>query len=224
MSLQTPYRVYERLHFAMTLTFIAGFVNAFTYITQDAKFATMQTGNVIGFGLRLATGDWQEAFGFLLPVFVFVFGQVVTYYLSRWSLQRQLDWHLIASFVLTAIAMVTILLTPFLPSFFTLSAMALFASVQVEAFKVLKGTSYANVMMTGNLKNVGYLLTKGMIEGDTLSQIAAINISMTIFSFVLGVISSSFFALHFDEYGLAPVLLPLFLLNYLLYQEKEPKN
>lgn len=41
------YRVFEGLRIASCLTFISGYLNAFTYLTQGGRFAGVQSGNVI---------------------------------------------------------------------------------------------------------------------------------------------------------------------------------
>lgn len=48
------YQVYEGLRCAMTLCFISGYVNAFTYMTQGKRFAGVQTGNLLSFAIRLS--------------------------------------------------------------------------------------------------------------------------------------------------------------------------
>lgn len=120
---------------------------------------------------------------------------------------------------MTLIALVTSLLTPFLSSFFTVSALAFFASIQVDTFKTLRGASYANVMMTGNIKNAAYLLTKGIYEKNQEMIHIGRNTLIIILAFALGVVSSTVLSLTYKECALAPILIPLFYVNYLLAQE-----
>lgn len=161
------YQVYEGLRCAMTLCFISGYVNAFTYMTQGKRFAGVQTGNLLSFAIRLSEQQLKEALQFLLPMIVFMLGQSFTYFMHRWATKKGLHWYLLSSFILTGIAFGTALFTPFLPSNVTVAALAFFASIQVDTFKTLRGASYANVMMTGNIKNAAYLLTKGLYEKIT---------------------------------------------------------
>lgn len=158
------YQVYEGLRCAMTLCFISGYVNAFTYMTQGKRFAGVQTGNLLSFAIRLSEQQLKEALQFLLPMLVFMLGQSFTYFMHRWATKKGLHWYLLSSFILTGLAFGTALFTPFLPSNVTVAALAFFASIQVDTFKTLRGASYANVMMTGNIKNAAYLLTKGLYE------------------------------------------------------------
>ncbi len=47
MSRFKNYRIFEGLRVATVLTFISGYLNAFTFITQGGRFAGVQSGNVI---------------------------------------------------------------------------------------------------------------------------------------------------------------------------------
>lgn len=68
------YQVYEGLRCAMTLCFISGYVNAFTYMTQGKRFAGVQTGNLLSFAIRLSEQQLKEALQFLLPMIVLCLG------------------------------------------------------------------------------------------------------------------------------------------------------
>lgn len=48
------HQVYEGIRCASALTFISGYVNAFTFVTQGRRFAGVQTGNVLYFAIRIA--------------------------------------------------------------------------------------------------------------------------------------------------------------------------
>ncbi len=213
------YQVYEGLRCAMMLCFISGYVNAFTYMTQGKRFAGVQTGNLLSFAIRLSEKQLEEALQFLLPMLVFMLGQSFTYFMHRWAKQKGLHWYLLSSFILTGIAFGTALFTPFLPSNFTVAALAFFASIQVDTFKTLRGASYANVMMTGNIKNAAYLLTKGLYEKNQEITHIGRNTLIVILAFACGVVCSTILSLTYDEYALTPILIPLLYVNYLLAQE-----
>ena len=41
------YRVFEGLRVATLVSYIGGFIDAYTYNTQDERFASIQTGNLL---------------------------------------------------------------------------------------------------------------------------------------------------------------------------------
>ena len=57
MSSSRYYRVFEGLRVATVLTFISGYLNAFTFVTQGGRFAGVQSGNVIATAYHLALGN-----------------------------------------------------------------------------------------------------------------------------------------------------------------------
>ncbi len=65
--------------------------------------------------------------------------------------------------MMLVLILLTIILSPIMPASFTIASLAFVASIQVETFRRLRGAPYANVMMTGNVKNA-YLWFKGLIE------------------------------------------------------------
>lgn len=213
------YQVYEGIRCAAALTFISGYVNAFTYVTQGKRFAGVQTGNLLSFAIRLSQHNYDQALNFVLPMAFFMIGQSFTYFMHRWSNKHQLHWYLLSSVTLTIIALITAVVTPVLPQFVTVAALAFFASIQVDTFKSLRGAPYANVMMTGNIKTAAYVLTKGLYEKNGELILIARNIFVIIVTFVFGVICSTYFSRHYGEMALWAMLIPLAYVNYLLVTE-----
>ncbi|VTS36178.1 permease [Streptococcus pseudoporcinus] len=89
----------------------------------------------------------------------------------------------------------------------------------MDTFKSLRGANYANVMMTGNIKNAAYILTKGLYEKNKELILIGRNTLIIIMTFILGVICSSFLSYRFGEMALMAMLLPLGYVNYLLLVE-----
>lgn len=215
------YRIFEGLRVAATLTFISGYIDAFTFHTQGNRFAAVQTGNLIYFSLAIADQNWARALSYFVPIFIFSLGQFINYFMRKWTLKQGLNWHAFSSFIMLMILSVTAVLTQFLSPLFTIAGLTLFASIQVDTFKRLRGAPYANVMMTGNIKNAAQLLVKGWMEKNKDLRQEAYLIYAIMASFVLGIITSSFIASHFEEYALFFVLFPVLLVNYWLVNEKK---
>ncbi len=219
---QKDYRVFEGLRVACCLTFISGYLNAFTYVTQGGRFAGVQSGNVISLAYYMAKGDFVQVANFCIPILFFVFGQFFTYLARRYFEKQSWSWHFGSSLIMLICILLTIFLSPLMPASFTIASLAFVASIQVETFRRLRGAPYANVMMTGNVKNAAYLWFKGMIEQDAELKKTGRNILLTIIGFMLGVISATQLSFQFKEYALIGILLPVLYINYQLWQEKRP--
>lgn len=158
------YRVFEGLRIASCLTFISGYLNAFTYLTQGGRFAGVQSGNVILLANQLGQGNFTNTIHFLIPIVFFVCGQFFTYLVKNYFLKRHYPWHLGSSVIMLCFVLIAVILTPVMSSFYTMAILAFVASIQVETFRTLRGVPYANVMMTGNVKNAAFIWFKGIME------------------------------------------------------------
>lgn len=219
---QKDYRVFEGLRVACSLTFISGYLNAFTYVTQGGRFAGVQSGNVISLAYYMAKGDFAQVVNFCVPILFFVIGQFFTYLARKYFEKQSWSWHFGSSLIMLICILLTILLSPIMPASFTIASLAFVASIQVETFRRLRGAPYANVMMTGNVKNAAYLWFKGMIEQDAELKKTGRNILFTIIGFMLGVIIATQLSFQFEEYALIGILFPVLYINYKLWQEKRP--
>ena len=103
--------------------------------------------------------------------------------------------------------------------------MAFFASLQVGIFKRVRGVNYASFMMTGNITNTSLTVARAIGESDPKVLKQASYTTIIIFTFMVGVAASTWFAQYLYEYSLYTTLLPLFILNYFLFIEaKEKRN
>lgn len=218
--MKKTYRVYEGLRIALSLTFMSGYLNTFTYLTQEGRFAGVQSGNVIYLAYHLALGNFYQAFSFLVPIIFFCLGQWFTYLMKRAFIERKWPWHFSSSLVITGLLLLDCLLTHLFPPLFTIAILAFAASIQVESFRHLRGHPYANVMMTGNVKNASYLWFKGVMEKNTTTLKQGLAIFYTILSFICGVMVSTQLSTRFNEAALYFLLVPALFINYQLWMEK----
>lgn len=84
--------------------------------------------------------------------------------------------------------------------------------------------AYANVMMTGNMKNVAWMLTKALAEKDHQLLKKSLYTVWILFSFMIGVFLAKVTSDYWQEYALYLVILPLVLINWLLATEKPHQN
>ncbi|MBF0786976.1 MULTISPECIES: YoaK family protein [unclassified Streptococcus] len=220
MSINKEYQVFEGLRIATALTFISGYLNAFTYITQGGRFAGIQSGNVIMLSYYLAKGDISQVVSFFNPIFFFVLGQFVVYLIKQGLKKDKWLWHFCSSLLMTGLIILAVVISPFVGPFFTMATLAFVASIQIGTFQKLRGAPYANVMMTGNLKNAAYLWFKGWVEHDRILRKRGQETILILGSFSLGVILSTLLSSRFFEYALAYVLIPALYVNYELWREK----
>lgn len=218
---QKNYRIFERVRVAIMLTFMSGFLDAYTFVTQGKRFAGLQTGNLIYLMKGLAEGNLSDVANYLLPIFAFMLGAVFTYFARAFAARHQaLRWHALAGLILLVGVGITAILAQYIASQWTVLSLAFIAAVQLESFKRMRGTPYTNTMMTGNLKNMSVLILQGLFEHKPEVLKRGGYTFLIILGFCLGVFTSTLLSLKFDENALYALLPIIFGLNLALFLEK----
>lgn len=88
------YRVFEGLRVATLVSYIGGFIDAYTYNTQDGRFASIQTGNLLYLVIHLVDGHIARAFSYSIPIFFFILGQFFVFFAKKWLINHKWGWHL----------------------------------------------------------------------------------------------------------------------------------
>ena len=105
------YRVFEGLRVATLVSYIGGFIDAYTYNTQDERFASIQTGNLLYLVIHLVEGNIARAFSYAIPIFFFILGQFFVFFVKKWLINHKWRWHLqairLALLLMTILAIIT---------------------------------------------------------------------------------------------------------------------
>ena len=64
----------ESIKLGVILAIAGGFMDAYSYLARGQVFANAQTGNMLLFGVSLASGQFQHALHYLCPVLAFGLG------------------------------------------------------------------------------------------------------------------------------------------------------
>ena len=220
----------EKLRIAVLLSFISGYINAFTYNNAGELFAGAQTGNVIFMALHFAKGNFEKAVEFLIPIISFMIGQIFIYCFRNFFQRRGHKGYIHSSLLMLFIMIMLIVLLPFFDYHFIVVTLAFFAAIQSDTFQRLRGFSYATqrlrgfsyatIMMTGNVKNAPRLLIEGLVQRDRELLVRGFLLFLIIFSFMLGVGISTYFTQFVKKSALVPLILPLSYINYVLFKEE----
>ena len=135
------------------LSLSGGFQDAYTYVLRGNVFANAQTGNVVLMSQHLMTGEFRTALHYLLPIIAFAFGILAAEQIAHEF--KKLDiiyWR----HIILIIEMVVLTVVAFLPEALNTPANVLVSfscAMQVQAFREVKGHSYASTMCIGNLRS-----------------------------------------------------------------------
>lgn len=203
----------DSLAFMRGLTFIGGFLNAYSFFTRGGAFVSFHTGNLVRIGLAVVLNDNFQLWNSLTPV-IGAFIGVVTATIIRNKITKDTLFN--KAIVLTEIAVLFIIGFIGTNSIdyiinFTLSFIAMF---QLSCFRKAKNVVHNTTIMTGNLRTLAQLFTNMFFERNKKNVMEFFTYLITFLSFIFGVIIGGFSSLRFEKMSIwicAAILLILFI-------------
>ncbi|MBR0145633.1 MAG: DUF1275 domain-containing protein [Eubacterium sp.] len=142
------------------LSLSGGFQDAYTYVLRGNVFANAQTGNVVFMSQHMMTGDFSGALLYFLPLVAFASGILVAEQIAHiFKKINKVYWR----HIILILEIIVLFVVGFLPEEFNALANILVSfscAMQVQAFRSLKGHSYASTMCIGNLRSGTESLSK----------------------------------------------------------------
>lgn len=154
----------QRMRVAYLLTFVGGFLDAYTYFIRGGVFANAQTGNIVKLGIAFSNGARDTYLSYLLPIAAFAFGLLTSLVIDEVLSRRNM--RLIRRSVL-GIEILGLVVVGFIPldqKWDTLAncIVSFVAAMQYETFTTFRGDAIVTTMSTGNLRKCLDNLYKGM--------------------------------------------------------------
>ncbi|MDX8046201.1 YoaK family protein [Gracilibacillus sp. S3-1-1] len=168
-------------------TFLMGFIDAFTFITQEGLFASAQTGNVVMMAAKLFAGNPLDA---LINVSSFV-GFSVGAFLAQGVIERlkEYGWkkYRIYLFIQMIFLLVIAIIQQHIGSVIIGFMLGLLAGYELTVFRKIKSTNINNGIMTGNTKNLMNNLYLAIFNKDKAALHTFSTLLLGIGIFILGV-------------------------------------
>lgn len=188
----------DSLAFMRSLTFIGGFLNAYSFFTRGGAFVSFHTGNLVRIGLAIVLSDKVQLWNSLTPVIGAFIGAVTATIIRNKITKDNLFNKVI---VLTEIALMFIVGFIWTNSIdyiinFGLSFITMF---QLTSFRKAKSIAHNTSIMTGNLRTLAQLFTNIFFERNKKSLTEFISYSITFFSFIFGVVIGGFSSLYIGK-------------------------
>ena len=153
---------------AALLSITGGFLDAYTFVSRDGVFANAQTGNFARLAIYLASGNWEQALKYLIPIFFFVIGVSVAMWISRNALNSKFLCWQHYSILLEIVLLLVVSCIPY-GEISNISANILVSftcAIQAESFRKVLGTPFASTMCTGNLRNATEYLNNFLVDKE----------------------------------------------------------
>ncbi len=168
------------------LSLSGGFQDAYTYVLRGNVFANAQTGNVVLMSQHLMTGEFRRAVHYLLPVVAFAFGILAAEQIAHeFKKINVIYWR----HIILILEMIVLTVVAFMPESLNTLANILVSfscAMQVQAFREVKGHSYASTMCIGNLRSGTESLSKYLRSRDKTDIIDSLYYFGIILIFAVG--------------------------------------
>lgn len=182
---------WERLSFLWIITFVGGYMNAYTYVTRNEILANMHTANMSRLGITLARGQWYPALTFFLPILCCILGAAFSEWMKKMIVDRSAlrgDWRKYALMLETVILFLVGCIPADAPDMTVTLPVSFFMGFQLCLFRKFIGTAHNTTICTGNLRNVGQLLFAALDERTSASVKKLAMFAALTFSFALGAV------------------------------------
>lgn len=176
----------DSLLLAVFLTLAGGFQDAYSYNCRGQVFANAQTGNIVLLGQNLATGHFDKAFHYFMPLFAFVFGVYLAEWIRR-KYQHSLRIHWRQTVLLAEI--VLLIVVGWFSSDWNIWANVLLSfacAMQVNTFRKFRGLPCATTMCIGNMRSAASLLCAYHVTKDPEMRRKSLHYYFVIAIFALG--------------------------------------
>ncbi len=178
---------HERMRVGLLLTFVGGFLEAYTYVLHGHVFANAQTGNMALFAVHLMQKTGQ-AWYYLVPIGAFLCGIMASEWLRRvLGRRRWARWEQLIVLIEALLLAVIAFLPAATPDAVVNVAVAFICSLQFDTFRKTHGLAYATTFCTGNLRSAGENLYCALADRDRGRAVASARYFGVIAAFILGV-------------------------------------
>lgn len=214
----------ESLIVGLLLASVGGFLESYSFLSRDGVFANCQTGNLVLLAMYLAKGDWVRVLSYFIPVVSFVIGVILTEITRIYANNHKLHWRQYIILLETILLAVVGLIPSGEGDFIATTLIAFSCSMQVEAFRKVKGSVYATTMCTGNLRSGTFQLFQYIRNKDAANFNQAGNYFAVIAVFMAGAILGSLVTGVWNEKAIwlsCAILLFVFILLFIRPEEPE---
>lgn len=211
----------ESIELAILLALSGGIMDAYSYLVRDHVFANAQTGNMLLFGVNLATGDWAQCLHYAVPVVCFAAGIALCHTIKIVATEEHLHWRQMA-LIIEAVLLVVVGFVPEGRSLYANGLTSFACGIQVQAFRKFHGRPLATTMCIGNLRSGTQALVTYASGRDQKQLRGGLLSFFVITCFVLGAVIGNWAipALGTHMIWIAPVLLVVSFLIMFVDREK----
>ena len=195
---------------AVLLTFMGGFLDAYTYFERGGVFANAQTGNIIKLGLNIAAGEFLLCVRYLIPILAFVLGILAVMYIEGWMDRHNGKWKRRMVLAVECVCFVLVALIPQREEtdIIANTLVSFACAMQMGGFKQFVGQAIATTVSTGNLRKAVEFLYTALSRHDREHLLISLQYTGIVFIFIFGVIAGARASVYLHTFSiLIPALI-----------------
>lgn len=217
------FKLFQLKEIAICLTFIGGFIDAYTYIQRGRVLAAGQTGNIVFLSVDAARWNLPGIMTKLFTMLFFVLG-IVTVEIMKHKNNRSHYWRLVSLIAEFIVCLIVGFMPKEVSNIYIVPPLAFVMAMQNVAFSQIEGLGYNNVFSTGNLKKSVISFVEYFYHKRQKDITTAIIYFELVLGFASGAVTSAFLQkwLFVRTIWIVPVLLLIIggYYTYLLYRRE----
>lgn len=145
------HKLFQLREIAIGLTFVGGFIDAYTFVQRGHVLAAGQTGNIVFLSVDIARQNLPGIVTKIMTMLFFCLGIIVVELLKHKN-NRSHYWRLTSLVAEFIICIVVGFLPKTVSNLYVVPPLAFVMAMQNISFDQIEGLGYNNVFSTGNLK------------------------------------------------------------------------
>ena len=217
-------RVAQSFRFMFLLTFVGGYLNAYSFFARGGNFVSMQSGNMVKFGISIYTKDFTLFVSAIMPMMGCLIGAVISHLIqykfknnSTYKNNQNTLWiELIA-------LMIIALIPPQVSNILVCFLISIIAGYQLNSFKNYEDLAHFTTLASGSIRNLAQRISEFIITKDMNTFIRLVKYTFLLFSFGFGAFVGAIFSNLLGTTSLlfAPIILSVMSLMLKLEQDKK---
>lgn len=211
--------IYESFIYIAILTFIGGFMNAYTYTLHDGYLATMNTGNMARIGLAISAHNMAGTAPYFMSIAANALGAMTTF-ICRTIItsNTEIKWQKVCLMAELVIFFCVGLLPASVPHAFVNFTISFIAGFQLASFTLWNDNAVATTLGSGNVRFIGEHMGNALLNPSWKNFLKFMMFFCITSSFVFGVVIGSNLSNGWGRYSIYFVC---FLLLFLLVLEAD---
>lgn len=209
----------ESLELGLLLALSGGLMDAYSYLARGQVFANAQTGNMLLFGVNLASGQFDMALHYACPVIAFGLGIFLAELVHFQNIQR-VHWRQV-TLLIEIIILFSVGFISFKSNLLANSLTSFACGLQVQAFRKIHGKGYATTMCIGNLRTGTHELCNFICTKKVQHLQNGLLYYFIILAFILGAVLGKFCIIFFHQKAIWASVLLLVVSFVLMFIDRE---